>query len=176
MDSNVTKGGILRRRVDVITYLGDITDQKVAKLYDIAFQAKAAGSTEIHLHISSEGGSYSAGFAAYGFLQSIGIPKVAHILGDVKNAALPLFLAAGTRSMSGFAQILIEEVPHPYDFLRLTQLLSFSTNGKINLKPYGHNEPLTYDYETALKFNLTTEGSVMSDYPLDAVFWHVTST
>ena len=169
-------GDRLGGRVDVIDFIGNISDQMVAKLYDIAHQARAAGSTKMLLRIASEGGSYSAAFAAYNLFMTTGIPLQAHNIGDVKNEALVLYLAADTRSMAAYTQFLIEETPQEYDYLRRAQLVNSRTSGLMRFKPYGNNEPLSIAREAAIKLGLVNDEIVVPNFSFaDAVFWNVST-
>ena len=159
-----------RGRVDVITYIGPMCDYMVTQLYDIARQARAAGCTEMHLHLSSEGGSFSAAFAAYNLFQTTGIRLTTHNIGDVKNEAIVPFLAGETRGMSAFAQFLLRGVPKGYDFPRYTGLISFWTNGKININP---DQELSLERDDAIKLGIVNDEIVVPNIPLDAVYWYV---
>jgi len=178
MDEKVAKA---RGRVDVITYIGEVSDQMVSKLIDITLQAKAANTSEIRLSISSGGGSFSAGLAAYQHLASLSeqgfancIPLVAYNIGDVVDEALMLFLAADTRSVLHRGLFLIHEPQNQEDHGRLRSIFHERTKNSF-ANPVGKPGTLhSFDLDSAQKIGITNAPPYPIYYPDGAVYWRVT--
>lgn len=177
MDVKDTKA---RGRVDVITYIGDITDQMVSKLIDITLQAKAANTSEIRLHISSGGGSFSAGLAAYQHLTSLtdtccsNISLVAHNIGDVIDEANMLFLAANSRWVSWRGLFLLHEPQNQEDHDRFRSIFYERTKNDFGGNAHIPGKLYSYDRDSAYKIGITNENSAPVFYPDGAVYWRVT--
>jgi len=176
MDEKVAKA---RGRVDVITYIGEVSDQMVSKLIDVTLQAKAANTTEIRLIISSGGGSFSAGLAAYQHLTSLtdpccsNISLVAHNIGDVVDEALMLFLAANSRWVSWRGLFLIHEPQNQEDHNRLRGIFFDRTKNDFALPP-NPGKLHSFDRDSAQKVGITDATACPVFYPDGAVYWRVT--
>ena len=171
------KGTKARGRIDVITYMGEVSDQMVSKLIDVTLQAKAANTTEIRLHISSGGGSFRAGLAAYQHLMALSsvgnLPLLAHNIGDVNEEAVMLFLAADTRSVSWRGRFLIHEPQNQEDYVRFGSIFHERTQNDFAIPP-NPGKLYSFDRDSAYKIGITNKPSAPVFYPAEAVYWRVT--
>jgi len=162
---------------------------------DCTLQAKRNGSSGIHLHISSSGGSFAAGFAAYYHLRSLGIPLVAHNIGEVASVAMLPFLAADTRLAGLYTNFLFHgicgtravntidirdtrEVLRSYEHnaSRYRALFDARTQGKFNINDYIMNgNTFIIAAQIGFEKGITTEqGTSDPKIPEGAVLWSIT--
>lgn len=81
----------------IVHFIGPINQHSVCTVRNLCLQALQNGASEIELHMSTEGGNMTAGFALYFFLRSLPLPLAAHNIGSVESVGVPIFLAAGRR-------------------------------------------------------------------------------
>lgn len=183
------------KRIDAITYFGDVNELMVGLLINFTLQAKVAGSSEIHLHISSGGGSLHAGFAAYHHLRSLNIPIITHNIGNVESSAILLFLAADVRRASPHSTFLLHDFHWGYPAGQVRagvlrehlQTLDFDSNRYAEIfdertqKGFDIRSCLSVRAErvnasSAANIGITTEPATDPTFPTDAVLWWITPT
>jgi ATP-dependent protease ClpP protease subunit len=81
----------------IVHFIGPINPHSVCTVRNLCLQALQSGATELELHMSTEGGNMTAGFALYFFLKSLPLPLTAHNIGSVESVGVPIFLAAQKR-------------------------------------------------------------------------------
>lgn len=81
----------------IVHFIGPIHHASVCTVRNLCLQALHAGATELALHLSTEGGNMTAGFALHFFLKSLPLPLSAHNIGSVESVGVPIFLAASRR-------------------------------------------------------------------------------
>lgn len=83
--------------IHLIHFMRSINSETLAALQNAALSALKQGATELHIHLSSDGGGNDQGFAAYHFLRSFPIPITMHCIGNVESMAVMLYLAGAKR-------------------------------------------------------------------------------
>ena len=81
----------------IVHFIGPINHGSASAVRNLCLQALQNGATEIELHMSSEGGNMTAGFALYFFLKSLPVPLTTHNIGSIESVAVVIFLAGQTR-------------------------------------------------------------------------------
>lgn len=81
----------------IVHFIGPITANSACTVRNLCLQALQSGATAIELHMSTEGGNMTAGFALYFFLKSLPLPLVTHNVGSVESVGVPIFLAGNRR-------------------------------------------------------------------------------
>ena len=81
----------------IIHFIGPINHNSVCTVRNLCLQALQSGATELELHMSTEGGNMTAGFALYFFLKSLPLPLTTHNVGSVESVGVPIFLAGQKR-------------------------------------------------------------------------------
>jgi ATP-dependent Clp protease protease subunit len=81
----------------IVHFIGPINHNSACAVRNLCLQAVQNGATEIELHMSSEGGNMTAGFALYFFLKSLPVPLTTHNIGSVESIAVVIFLAGQQR-------------------------------------------------------------------------------
>ncbi|NNG25365.1 ClpP family protease [Telluria aromaticivorans] len=81
----------------IVHFIGPINHNSASTVRNLCLQALLNGATEIELHMSSEGGNMTAGFALYFFLKSLPVPLTTHNIGSVESVAVVIFLAGQKR-------------------------------------------------------------------------------
>lgn len=81
----------------IVHFIGPINHNTACTVRNLCLQALQSGASEIELHLSSEGGNMTAGFALYFFLKSLPIPFTTHNIGSVESIAVVVFLAGHKR-------------------------------------------------------------------------------
>jgi ATP-dependent Clp protease protease subunit len=81
----------------IVHFIGPINHNTACTIRNLCLQALQSGATEIALHMSSEGGNMTAGFALYFFLKSLPIPLTTHNVGSIESIAVVIFLAGQKR-------------------------------------------------------------------------------
>jgi ATP-dependent protease ClpP protease subunit len=81
----------------IVHFIGPISHNTVCTVRNLCLQALQNGASEIELHISTEGGNMTAGFALYFFLKSLPIPLTTHNVGSIESIGVPIFLAGQKR-------------------------------------------------------------------------------
>lgn len=81
----------------IIHFIGPINHNSVCTIRNLCLQALQSGASEIELHMSTEGGNMTAGFALYFFLKSYPLPITTHNVGSVESVGVPIFLAGQKR-------------------------------------------------------------------------------
>lgn len=91
----------------VIHFMRSINPETLAGLQNAVLSAVNAGATEIHVHMSSEGGNNDQAFAAYHFLRSIPVPITTHCIGNIESMAVVIYLAGTTRRIVPHGKVKI---------------------------------------------------------------------
>ena len=81
----------------IVHFIGPINQHSACTVRNLCLQALQSGATELELHMSTEGGNMTAGFALYFFLKSLPLPLTTHNIGSVESVGVPIFLAAQKR-------------------------------------------------------------------------------
>lgn len=81
----------------IVHFIGPINHASACTVRNLCLQALQSGASEIALHMSTEGGNMTAGFALYFFLKSLPIPLTTHNVGSVESVGVVIFLAGARR-------------------------------------------------------------------------------
>jgi ATP-dependent protease ClpP protease subunit len=81
----------------IVHFIGPINHGSACTVRNLCLQAVQAGASEIELHMSTEGGNMTAGFALYFFLKSLPVPLTTHNIGSVESVGVVIFLAGQKR-------------------------------------------------------------------------------
>jgi ATP-dependent Clp protease protease subunit len=81
----------------IVHFIGPINHTSACTVRNLCLQALQSGATEIELHMSTEGGNMTAGFALYFFLKSLPLPLTTHNIGSVESVGVVIFLAGQKR-------------------------------------------------------------------------------
>ncbi|HEU5436794.1 MAG TPA: ATP-dependent Clp protease proteolytic subunit, partial [Telluria sp.] len=81
----------------IVHFIGPINHNTACTIRNLCLQAVQSGASSIELHLSSEGGNMTAGFALYFFLKSLPIPLITHNVGSIESIAVVIFLAGQKR-------------------------------------------------------------------------------
>ena len=96
----------------IVHFIGPINHNSACTVRNLCLQALQAGASEIELHLSSEGGNMTAGFALYYFLKSLPIPLTTHNMGNIESIAVVIFLAGAKRRACPGSRFLV----HPLNW------------------------------------------------------------
>lgn len=181
------------KRISVITYFGEINEPRIVQLIDVLNKAKAANSSEIHLHISSTGGNLHAGFAAYYHLRSLNIPIVTHNFGNVESSAILLFLAADIRHAAIHSTFLLHDFNWTYpagqirigamrenlqsldfDSERYAKIFDERTQKSFDIRGCLTGAAQRLDADAAAAAGITTGPANDPTIPAGAILWWVT--
>ena len=91
----------------IVHFIGPINHNAACPVRNLCLQALQSGASEIELHMSTEGGNMTAGFALYFFLKSLPIPLHTHNIGSVESVGVMIFLAGQKRYACPGARVLI---------------------------------------------------------------------
>ena len=91
----------------IVHFIGPINHGSACAVRNLCLQALQSGASEIELHMSTEGGNMTAGFALYFFLKSLPIPLHTHNIGSVESVGVVIFLAGQQRYACPGARFLI---------------------------------------------------------------------
>ena len=81
----------------IVHFIGPINANSACTVRNLCLQALQSGATEIELHMSTEGGNMTAGFALYYFLKSLPLPLTTWNVGSVESVGVAIFLAGQKR-------------------------------------------------------------------------------
>ncbi len=81
----------------IVHFIGPINHASACTVRNLCLQALQSGATELELHMSTEGGNMTAGFALYFFLKSLPLPLTTHNVGSVESVGVVIFLAGSKR-------------------------------------------------------------------------------
>jgi Protease subunit of ATP-dependent Clp proteases len=81
----------------VVHFIGPINATSACTIRNLCLQALQSGASEIELHMSTEGGNMTAGFALYFFLKSLPLPLTTWNVGSVESVGVAIFLAGQKR-------------------------------------------------------------------------------
>ena len=81
----------------IVHFIGPINHSSACTIRNLCLQALQSGASEIELHLSTEGGNMTAGFALYFFLKSLPLPLTTHNIGSVESVGVVIFLAGQKR-------------------------------------------------------------------------------
>jgi len=93
-----------------LMFQGQVDAQSVASLMSAVSTAMGKGSTDIHLVITSFGGSVEYAQAAHGFLRAAPVSLTTYNISTVQSAANMIFLAGQQRVASGAATFVLHPV------------------------------------------------------------------
>jgi hypothetical protein len=71
----------------IVHFIGPINHSSACTIRNLCLQALQSGASEIELHLSTEGGNMTAGFALYFFLKSLPLPLTTHNIGSIEAFA-----------------------------------------------------------------------------------------
>lgn len=91
----------------IVHFIGPINHGSASTVRNLCLQALQNGATELELHLSTEGGNMTAGFALYFFLKSLPIPLTTHNIGSVESVGVVIFLAGQQRRACPGTRFLI---------------------------------------------------------------------
>ncbi|MES2319843.1 MAG: ATP-dependent Clp protease proteolytic subunit [Pseudomonadota bacterium] len=81
----------------IVHFIGPINHGSACTIRNLCLQALQSGATALELHMSTEGGNMTAGFALYFFLKSLPLPLTTHNVGSVESVGVVIFLAGSKR-------------------------------------------------------------------------------
>ena len=81
----------------IVHFIGPINANSACTVRNLCLQALQSGASEIELHMSTEGGNMTAGFALYFFLKSLPLPLTTWNVGSVESVGVAIFLAGRKR-------------------------------------------------------------------------------
>ena len=81
----------------IVHFIGPINHTSACTIRNLCLQAMQSGASEIALHMSTEGGNMTAGFALHFFLKSLPIPLITHNMGSIESVGVVIFLAGSRR-------------------------------------------------------------------------------
>jgi len=81
----------------IVHFIGPINATSASTIRNLCLQALQSGASEIELHMSTEGGNMTAGFALYFFLKSLPLPLTTWNVGSVESVGVAIFLAGQKR-------------------------------------------------------------------------------
>jgi ATP-dependent Clp protease protease subunit len=81
----------------IVHFIGPINHNSASTVRNLCLQALQNGASEIELHMSTEGGNMTAGFALYFFLKSLPLPLTTYNVGSVESVGVVIFLAGQKR-------------------------------------------------------------------------------
>lgn len=81
----------------IVHFIGPINHTSACTVRNLCLQALQSGASEIELHLSTEGGNMTAGFALYFFLKSLPLPLTTYNIGSVESVGVVIFLAGQKR-------------------------------------------------------------------------------
>jgi ATP-dependent protease ClpP protease subunit len=81
----------------IVHFIGPINHNSACTVHNLCLQALQSGASEIELHLSTEGGNMTAGFALYYFLKSLPLPLTTHNIGSVESIGVVIFQAGDKR-------------------------------------------------------------------------------
>jgi len=112
-----------------IRFMAPVIPPTVNALFQSIDQAMAAGADQIHLMLSSPGGSVFHGLSAHNYLRGLGIPVTTYNFGSVDSIGVVIFCAGAERICVPHARFLIHSV-------------SLNFNGQLVLDEKGLEEHL----------------------------------
>jgi ATP-dependent Clp protease protease subunit len=81
----------------IVHFIGPINHASACTVRNLCLQALQNGASELELHMSTEGGNMTAGFALYFFLKSLPLPLTTFNVGSVESVGVVIFLAGSKR-------------------------------------------------------------------------------
>lgn len=112
-----------------IRFMAPVVPQTVGALFQSIDQAMANGAKELHVMLSSPGGSVFHGLSAHNYLRGLGIPVNTYNFGSVDSIGVIIFCAGQHRICVPHARFLIHGV-------------SFNVNGQMSVDEKGLEEHL----------------------------------
>ncbi len=164
----------------IVHFIGPINHTSVCTVRNLCLQALQNGASELELHMSTEGGNMTAGFALYFFLKSLPLPLVTYNIGSVESVGVVIFLAGQRRYACPGSRFLI----HPlhwgfgslvaadhsrvsewrdcldFDAERYAAIFEEATKSvgvETNVRTYLRGSARIYDAEQALKAGIIHE-------------------
>jgi ATP-dependent Clp protease protease subunit len=81
----------------IVHFIGPINHNSVCTIRNLCLQAVQSDASKIELHMSTEGGNMTSGFALYFFLKSLPIPLTTWNIGSIESVGVVIFLAGERR-------------------------------------------------------------------------------
>lgn len=154
----------------IVHFIGPINHASACSVRNLCLQALQSGATELELHLSTEGGNMTAGFALYFFLKSLPIPLTTHNVGSIESVGVVIFLAGNKRYACPRTRFLV----HPlhwgfgalvaadhsrvsewrdcldFDAERYASICQEATGGKMDIRANLEGNARLYDTDQAL--------------------------
>jgi ATP-dependent protease ClpP protease subunit len=164
----------------IVHFIGPINPHSACTVRNLCLQALQSGASEIALHMSTEGGNMTAGFALYFFLKSLPLPLTTYNIGSVESVGVPIFLAGqkryacpGTRFLVhplhwGFGNLVAADHSRvsewrdclDFDAERYLKIFEDATNGagkRANIRDNLYGNARIFDAEQALEAGIVHE-------------------
>ncbi|MCX6120063.1 MAG: ATP-dependent Clp protease proteolytic subunit [Ignavibacteriales bacterium] len=106
--------------IHVIHFYTSVSYESCNQLKNVCLDAVRQKAPEIHIHLSSGGGSTLYGFTLYNFIKSLPVPVTIHNLGSVESIAMIIFLAAPNRLSCSHSRFLLHSLQ--WDFTAATSV------------------------------------------------------
>lgn len=177
-----------------IHFLRSIDPASLGSLQNVVLSALRDGATELHVHLSSDGGTNDQGFAIYHFLRSLSVPITMHCIGTVESMAVIMYLAGETRLIVPHGKIKIHPmhwsfssgtIDHgrlseyvdslDFDAKRYAEIFDERTNPateRIDVRAHLAGKAILLDAKSACEVGIAS--SVMdAQIPAEAIRWWV---
>ncbi len=154
----------------IVHFIGPINHASACSVRNLCLQALQSGATELELHLSTEGGNMTAGFALYFFLKSLPLPLTTHNVGSIESVGVVIFLAGNKRYACPRTRFLV----HPlhwgfgalvaadhsrvsewrdcldFDAERYASICQEATGGKMDIRSHLFGNARLFDTDQAL--------------------------
>lgn len=161
----------------IVHFIGPINHGSACAIRNLCLQALQSGATELELHMSTEGGNMTAGFALYFFLKSLPLPLTTHNVGSVESVGVVIFLAGSKRYACPRTRFLV----HPlhwgfgaqvaadhsrvsewrdcldFDAERYASICQEATGGKMDIRAHLFGNARLFDTDQALAAGIIHE-------------------
>ncbi|WP_288477200.1 ATP-dependent Clp protease proteolytic subunit [uncultured Pseudomonas sp.] len=181
----------------VFHFTASINPVTTSILQDLVLRAVTSGkASKLQIHISTDGGSTSHGFALYNFLRSLPVPVTTVNMGSVESMGVVLYLAGAVRIAAPHSRFLLHplnwnfnegRVDHARltehslcldnDFDRYSSIFTERTSDAaqpIDIQSCLKNNAKVLTPEDAIAAGLSHETKAV-ELPSDAVSWWVNS-
>jgi len=161
----------------IVHFSGPINHASACSVRNLCLQALQSGATELELHLSTEGGNMTAGFALYFFLKSLPLPLTTHNVGSIESVGVVIFLAGNKRYACPRTRFLV----HPlhwgfgalvaadhsrvsewrdcldFDAERYASICQEATGGKMDIRSHLFGNARLFDTDQALAAGIIHE-------------------
>ena len=124
------------KRVEVITFTIDISEESVSRLISYASEALNHGSDSLILMISSAGGDLPSAFTAFNFLTAIPLKLTTFNIGNIESASNLIFLAGDLRAASPTSQFMLHGITSPANAFTRAEINAQSERLDLDIKRY----------------------------------------